>query len=313
MKKTIVIGIVVLCVGLMYQYPHAMLNPGDLVEGHQNISDNCLSCHKPFWGISNDKCISCHKLSDIGKDTLMLKNSNAAGEKVLFHQHLSNQKCTSCHTDHEGLRPEISISNFSHEILNAADVSKCNGCHFQPSDNLHKQLTTACSNCHNTKGWTSSVIFNHGMILSDAKENCSLCHEKPNDSFHQLLEDNCDKCHSTSKWMPSTFDHSAYFQLDGDHNAKCKTCHTTSDFNVYTCYGCHEHSEGKILEEHDEQDISNISNCVSCHRSGNEDDIRRNGNSNKESEQNKLDNNNNHKESEEDKKKEHRKKENDDD
>ncbi len=315
MKKLIVLGMIIVCIALMYQFPHAMLNPGELVEGHQKLNDKCLACHNPFWGISNDKCISCHKLSDIGKDTLMLSDTNATNEKVLFHQHLSNQKCTSCHTDHKGLKPEMSLSSFNHEMLPTTMISNCNSCHGQPADNLHKQLTTKCNNCHNTKDWKSSVTFNHDMIQGDSKNNCASCHKKPDDSFHQQVKDNCDKCHSTSLWKPSTFDHSTYFLLDGDHNAKCNTCHTNNNFSAFTCYGCHEHSESKIMEEHNEHGIYNFTNCASCHRSGNEHDIRMNGNSNQELNQNELNNVKEYiKSQEKDSKKEHDgKKEHDDD
>lgn len=283
-----VFGIVIVCIGLMYQYPHAMLNPGELVEGHQKLNDKCISCHNPFWGISNDKCISCHKLSEIGKDTLML-NVNEK-EKILFHQNLSDQKCTSCHTDHKGIKPEHSLSSFNHEILNTTELNKCNSCHTNPTDNLHKQLTTACNNCHTTKDWKSSITFNHDMIQGDAKNNCASCHKIPDDTFHQQAKDNCDKCHSTSKWKPSTFDHSQYFQLDENHNAKCNTCHSNNNFSIYTCYGCHEHSEGNIQQEHNEEGIFNFTNCTSCHKSSNEHDIIMNENSHQELNLNELNN-----------------------
>ncbi len=290
MKKLIVIGIVAVCIVLIYQYPHAMLNPGEIVEGHQQLTDNCLACHNPFFGISNDKCISCHKLSDIGKDTLMLNDTSISNRKVVFHQHLSNQKCTSCHTDHKGLKPEMTLHGFNHEMLPATIISNCYSCHSQPSDILHKQLTTACNNCHTTKGWKNSVTFNHNMIQGDIKNNCAACHTNPGDSLHKQVIDQCDKCHSTNQWKPSTFDHSTYFQLDGDHNVKCNTCHINNNFSAFTCYGCHEHSESKIISEHNEEGIYNITNCSSCHRSGNEHDIRMNGNANQEINQNELNN-----------------------
>jgi len=279
MKKVIVLGIIVVCIGLMYQYPHVMLNPGELVEGHQKLNEKCLSCHKPFWGISNDKCISCHKLSEIGKDTLHINDTIKNKEKFLFHQNLANQECASCHTDHKGVKPDMPLSSFPHELLSETVISKCSGCHNKPSDNIHQQISVSCNNCHNTKGWKSSVVFNHDMIQGTDKNNCASCHQKPNDSYHNLFKDNCNKCHSTSKWVPSSFDHSAYFQLAEDHNAKCNTCHTNNNFSTYTCYGCHEHSQNKIMEEHNKHGINNFSNCASCHRSGNEHDEKRNGNS----------------------------------
>lgn len=284
MKKFIVLLFVIFCIGLMYQFPHAMLNPGELTEGHQKLRDDCFSCHDPFWGISNNKCISCHELSDIGKDKLM---SNGTSKSVSFHEHLSNLKCTSCHTDHIGLKPEKSLANFEHSMLPENLTNDCSSCHGQPQDNLHKQLTTECNNCHNTNGWKSNVTFKHEMIQSNLRNNCISCHNSPQDSFHKMVNNDCYKCHNTTKWKPSTFDHSAFFILDKDHNTDCKTCHTKS-ITEYTCYGCHEHSESKIKKEHFEKGIVDFANCVSCHRSGDEHDIRMNENSNRKLNQDEL-------------------------
>ena len=309
-------GILTLCLALMYFYPHAMLNPGDLMEAHKELNDKCLACHEPLKGISNDKCISCHKLSDIGKDSLMQRKGNAATEKVSFHEHLAGQKCTSCHTDHKGLNPPTSLSSFNHEMLPANILINCNSCHGQPSDNLHQQLKPVCNNCHQTTGWKSSVRFNHDMIQGDYRNNCASCHKSPGDSFHQQLKDNCDKCHSTEKWKPSTFDHNAYFLLDDNHNSTCTTCHPGNNFTAYTCYGCHEHSETKIREEHTEHGIFEFTNCASCHRSGDEHDIRMNNNNNKQQlDRNEIDNMKNYIKSQdkERKKKKKESKENDDD
>ena len=282
MKKIIVLSIIIVCVGLSYKYPHKMLNPGELIEGHQELNNECLSCHNPFWGISNGKCISCHKIADIGKDSLSENVQNSSNEQILFHRKLENQECTSCHTDHKGVKPEMPYSSFRHELLPESEINKCGSCHNQPTDNLHKQVSSNCNNCHNPKGWKTEVVFNHDMIEGTDKNKCSSCHQKPDDSYHSLFKDNCDKCHGTEKWSPSSFDHSNYFQLDHNHNAKCNTCHSNNNFKQYTCYGCHEHSEGKLREEHNEKGIYNYTKCAACHRSGNEHDIRnRNSESNK--------------------------------
>jgi len=42
----------------------------------------------------------------------------------------------------------------------------------------------------------------------------------------------------------------------------------------YTCYGCNEHSPANIRREHTEEGIRNFDNCVECHRSASEHDIR---------------------------------------
>ena len=265
MKKIIAIVIIVLCVWLLAAFPHVMINPGALVKGHQDIRNKCLSCHKPFWGIESQKCIACHKLADIGKD-----DSNSRKNIILFHQKLADQNCTSCHTDHKGINPGNSLNKFNHALLPAAEKAKCNNCHDKPSDNIHKQITSDCNSCHNINGWKSEVAFNHDKIQGADKSSCISCHKPPADSYHHTFKDNCATCHTTTKWKPSTFDHSAYFILDNHHNASCNTCHSGNNYKVYTCYGCHEHSEQIILESHSEHRTSNISNCISCHKSGSE-------------------------------------------
>ncbi len=268
MKSLLILGIVGVLIALMVQFPHTMLSPGELVTGHQKLNNDCFSCHEPFGGVTNEKCIACHKLSEIGatsKDpAINLK------EKVLFHQKLQTQDCKSCHTDHQGMTPASSISTFKHEMLESKVMDNCVSCHLNPADNLHKQVTNACKNCHNTEGWKNAVSFNHDMIQGADKNNCASCHQGPKDTFHQSFKDNCNQCHSTNKWKPASFDHDAYFVLDKDHNAACTTCHTNNNFAAYTCYGCHEHTVQNIKAEHDEERIFNIRNCVSCHKSADE-------------------------------------------
>lgn len=277
MKKAIVLGSIIICIGLSYFYPHAMISPGELLTEHQELNKKCMSCHSIFSGVPDDKCISCHKVSDIGKDSLNKKGTGRFS--VLFHQYLSGQKCTSCHTDHKGMVPDSLLTGFKHELLTTSLMNKCVSCHSKPVDTLHQFLTASCAGCHNTKGWKSSVKFDHAMIQGTDKNNCTSCHQKPADDYHQLLTTGCDKCHSNSKWIPSTFDHSAYFQLDKHHTTKCNTCHSNNNFSVYTCYGCHEHSESEMISEHSEEGIYKITNCASCHKSGNEHDIKMNGQS----------------------------------
>ena len=265
MKNLFILGITASLVWLMIDYPQAMINPGKLSAVHQDLSNKCTSCHDVFWGVSSEKCIKCHKLSEIGK--VSLGNTKS----VLFHENLKDQACTACHTDHKGINPTISLSKFNHNLLPSAEQTNCNNCHNKPTDNLHQSLSNACNKCHTTIEWKSTSGFNHNMIQDSTKNNCVSCHKSPNDNFHSSFKDNCTSCHSTNKWSPANFEHSKYFVLDRNHNASCTTCHTTNNnFKVYSCYGCHEHSESNILGEHREEGISNLNNCIRCHKSGNE-------------------------------------------
>ena len=131
---------------------------------------------------------------------------------------------------------------------------------------------------HTSNDWKSTATFNHNMIQDSSKNNCLSCHKSPTDNLHSSFKNNCTSCHNTNKWTPANFEHSKYFVLDKNHNAKCTTCHTTTNYKNYTCYGCHEHTENNISGEHREEGITNFNNCVKCHRIGNEHDIINNNN-----------------------------------
>ena len=158
---------------------------------------------------------------------------------------------------------------------------------------MHIKYKPECKNCHTTKNWDDLKGFMHESIITDQINNCISCHKSPGDELHNSIMENCNLCHSTTKWKPSTFDHSTKFQLDKDHNTKCNTCHTDNNFKKYTCFGCHEHTQVNMLREHDEEGITDLDNCVSCHKSANEKDIKNRNN-------NKNDNKNNKKNDKED-------------
>jgi hypothetical protein len=165
---------------------------------------------------------------------------------------------------------------FKHDLLDQSMINNCISCHKPPADELHAQVTTDCRSCHDTNAWKLASPFNHEHLKAESKNNCVSCHKAPADDFHQQTPDNCDKCHSTTQWVPSTFAHNDYFILDRDHNAKCSVCHTNNNYSAYTCYGCHEHSPAGMAAEHNEEGIFNISDCVSCHKSADEDSAKRN-------------------------------------
>lgn len=265
-------GIVITCVIILLigRYPDLMISPGSLSKGHQDLNHRCMSCHVPFSGMSNDRCVKCHTVAEIGKDSLQDTG------RIVFHDKLISQSCISCHTDHAGLDPASSMKGFKHDLLEESIISNCIGCHAQPTDALHIQVTTDCKSCHDTSTWKQTGPFNHDQLNAEIKNNCTACHKSPEDDLHQQSTASCSKCHSTTQWVPSTFAHNDYFVLDRDHNAKCTVCHTNNNYAAYTCYGCHEHTPAGMAAEHNEEGIYNITNCVSCHKSADEEGGERN-------------------------------------
>ena len=267
MKKAWVISSLLILVCAIVYLPSLMISPGKLSEQHKDLDRKCMACHKPFFGASAAKCIQCHQPGNIGIDS----GGRVTNRKALFHKNLKTQNCVSCHGEHRGRDATLSYTTFNHSMLPAQNLANCVGCHEAPKNPTHQNLiSSTCSNCHNTTDWTASG-FNHKRLTGAVLNNCATCHKAPKDIFHtQNLSASCGGCHHFEGWKPSTFDHSSYFLLDNNHNASCNTCHTGNNYKVYTCYGCHEHSEQNIIAEHTEHGNRNISNCISCHKSGSE-------------------------------------------
>ena len=266
---------------LLFYYPHALVNPGELLEGHREIRNDCLACHAPFGGTPAEKCAACHPPAQIGVMSVAGTPLPAAAEKVQFHQHLAEIPCADCHSDHRGAAALQISGKFSHQLFPANLRNDCAGCHRQqrPADQLHPQLAENCAACHRTDGWRPAS-FDHNHIVGNMAGNCAGCHRniRPEDDLHRQVGENCADCHTTGGWRPATFAHDQYFRFDRHHPADCRKCHQNArKFSEYTCYGCHEHTPAGIAREHRKEGIRNFENCVECHRSGDEHDIRGRG------------------------------------
>ena len=183
-----------------------------------------------------------------------------------------------------------------HAPFTGAASSKCMACHKTADIGrlntkgvpLTKPLTSTpfhqalrvqdCMACHSdhagVKRYRVKGSFDHSVLKADTGRQCQACHRAPGDALHKQISGNCGQCHSQTAWTPATFAHDKLFVLDGDHNARCLTCHVGNDYSRYTCYGCHEHTPANIRRKHVEEGIRKFDNCVECHRSADEDDIR---------------------------------------
>jgi hypothetical protein len=263
---------VLILAALVLTAPDFLLSPGPLMKGHQSLKNNCLSCHQPLKGAASVQCLSCHKPSDIGFKSVSGKLITKNDGKVQFHKGLPEKTCIECHTDHKGIAAAKAIRSFRHELISKELLNNCSNCHAQkkPADEVHRFTRGNCGQCHNTSRWKPAT-FDHKQLTGISDKSCISCHkaDQPKDSMHRLSQASCADCHNTNKWKPATFNHDRYFRLDGDHRASCRTCHTNpGNYKIYTCYGCHEHSEAKIASEHREEGIYNYQNCMKCHRNG---------------------------------------------
>lgn len=204
----------------------------------------------------------------------------APGALMPAHAKLE-QDCFACHTPLQGVSSDRCItchkpSQIGLTTTNGQPVRRPFG-----TPLFHADLTEAkCTACHAdhakvplTRGKTAR--FDHALLKPGIADQCASCHAKPKDKLHQSITTGCTQCHTTKAWTPATFAHDQYFRLDGPHKVACATCHTGGQFASYTCYGCHEHQEQQLIREHAEEGIRNITNCVRCHKSSDEDQVGR--------------------------------------
>lgn len=252
-------------VALAFIYPHLMVSPGPLVPAHAALSTDCFACHAPWHGVDSTRCTVCHARADIGLRSTKGIALPQKGLKTSFHQDLTEQDCVACHLDHAGpMFTHRSRKPFSHELLRDTVRDQCGSCHQPPKNQIHRDLTVGCQECHRTPAW-KPAMFDHARLATNAQ--CVDCHKPPADTLHKQVQGNCGQCHATTAWKPSSFEHDRFFVLDRDHDASCVTCHAGNDFKGYTCYGCHEHTPSKVRAEHEEEGIRDFGNCVRCHRS----------------------------------------------
>jgi hypothetical protein len=202
----------------------------------------------------------------------------APGRLIPGHARMETD-CFACHTPFAGAASESCTT--CHEPDDIGRLTTDGQPVLKPlvGTPFHQQLVSQdCLGCHTdhagVRRWRTEPRFDHDLLRADAREVCESCHEAPGDSLHRRIAGGCDQCHSQSAWVPATFAHDDYFRLDRDHDAACATCHPRNDYGRYTCYGCHEHTPAGIRREHVEEGIRDFRDCVECHRSANEHDIR---------------------------------------
>ncbi len=196
----------------------------------------------------------------------------APGALIPAHASLSNS-CFSCHAPLQGAVEARCTTCHAISEIGLLSVAGTPLAQSTPLAPFHQGLDdTDCMGCHTDHPLASlrpaySLSFDHAMLTSAAGAACSGCHTPPADAVHVVPVAQCSNCHTQTTWAAAAIDHTRFFSLTGPHDAACTSCHTTAnDFSQYTCFSCHEHQEADLIREHREEGITNISDCVSCHR-----------------------------------------------
>ncbi|MFC1602935.1 cytochrome c3 family protein [Pseudomonadota bacterium] len=235
-----------------------------------SYGDKCKSCHTPLgWkkvefkhdkNNKVDSCIKCHRDGDIHMDLYGGKCGTCHGHEKWSTLKFDHTKDTKFEL--QGLHKKIDC-DACHKTNPYKDKTenRCLTCHVD--SDIHKgQEGDNCKRCHDERGWTKVVMFDHdltqfpllGMHAMAACEECHLsqqyktiseicieCHDNEHD-HNKVFGDECALCHNPNGWMLWQFDHNLQtdFSLTDRHeNIKCEGCHISAD-NLKKNASCHE-------------------------------------------------------------------------
>lgn len=192
MRLALLAGIAAIA-ALVFGMPQRMISPGPVTAAHRDLERNCFACHAPFAGAAPERCMACHKIESIGLATTAGVPIRRAQPAVPFHQSLSEKNCLACHGEHAGVRSLPAAHRFSHDLLVPEVRQRCESCHRKPEDDLHRQVTGGCSQCHAQQAWKPAT-FDHDRyfpLTGEHRAACATCHAAGN--YRQY---NCYGCHA---------------------------------------------------------------------------------------------------------------------
>jgi hypothetical protein len=271
----------------------------NLIGAHQQISNDCNSCHNGNYVNTSSQCLSCHQSNynnapdhlaqNFPTNCELCHNFNVWNETSFNHAN-TNFPLTGAH--------QAVDCSLCHESGYSGTSTVCNDCHqpdYQQSANPNHAalaLSTDCETCHSTDanwqpaqfpihdqfyqlvGAHNTIIDNCGTCnngnYNNTPNTCIGCHQNEyngaNDPPHQTLNLSldCMECHNQNRWTPASFDHN-FYPVSGRHdNVNCNECHSESGYQPQ-CLDCHQ---GDFRDGHDSGDPTD---CWSCHSKSNWD------------------------------------------
>ena len=265
-------------------------NPGlareDILPAFRQTPSRCSACHQEpelHRGVFTQSCNVCHGPLAWLPATLEgdpFDHHSQAGFSLQKHKLDYRAQAISCRACHP-----VNIYAF--------ETEQCIACHQQGQANPSfmqehlAQYGPACLGCHD--GVDRMRMFRHAdrfplqgkhaeLACQDCHAEgrymgtpsaCVSCHAEPaiHAGFFGLK---CQYCHSDSAWSPAQLQIHNFPVGHGDQDGSdCKTCHLDR-YDAYTCYECHDHQPGPILESHLRAGIAvdMLPACADCHPDG---------------------------------------------
>jgi len=258
----------------------SLIMPGQVIEGHAKIEEQCDSCHESKeTQKQSELCFACHN---------EIRGDRVSGSGLHGARAAAGKECVECHAEHKGRAANITgldAKAFTHAQtqfpLAPAHAGKpcaschaegkkyreaptqCSACHAR--DDAHQgKLGTACEGCHTATAW-KMADFDHAKAAftlagAHAMADCTACHRdrvfvgtptqcvqchRTKDKHAGKNGTDCAACHAATAWADVSFDHGARsgFALTGRHKQlACQSCHAAGVAAAVprACVGCHK-------------------------------------------------------------------------
>ncbi len=260
--------------------------------------DDCAGCHLDVHqGRMAQDCADCHDTRAFQGVDGEWVHTGTSFPLVGAHAQVT---CESCH---------VSDIGGAYSALDT-DCVACHREEYESAvsiDHVAGSYPTDCTACHNAMGWADSPTFDHAGVVSGfqivgahqglrcaschvvpgyallfrvpaGQDDCVACHQDDYDRAHggAGFPTDCAGCHGDTAWEPATFEHDTrFFPINsGAHGGRwsqCADCHVNpGDLSVFSCLGCHEHSQSRMDEKHREESgyVYESGQCLSCHPRG---------------------------------------------
>lgn len=234
----------------------------------QSLAATCESCHlkdDAHEGRFGPSCGVCH--------------SPEGWKPAQFDHNLAAFKLEGKHTD-------VPCENCHQNGQYKGTPQDCYSCH-KADDEHNGQYGTACETCHNPSGWENAT-FDHNLsrfpltgahvnvrcenchqngVFKGTPTECAACHREPEYHAGMFPGQVCSQCHTTAAWRPAQYNGPHTFPMNHGDARVCADCHQPT-LTVWTCYTCHNQAE--MAAKHREEGISDFSDCLRCHPTGQE-------------------------------------------
>lgn len=217
------------------------VRPGELLQPHAFLENNCTACHTAVKGVEAKNCIVCHA----GNTTLLQREPSA------FHADIAS--CTACHLEHQGRVP--GTTTMDHVALAQIGLRQMRHEPHQPDKARADFVAWLVKGSSGPPPSATPQLQREEALL-----NCATCHQTK-DRHMGLLGNDCAQCHATAKWTIPEFRHPSPV------SQSCAQCHQAPPSH----YMMHFKMVSMTIAHVEKAEVSQ---CFLCHQTTSWNDIK---------------------------------------